>query len=416
MGAFFGMTVAAESVVTLGVSTERGAVHAVAFAASGGTLTDRMLLRHTVRTGGDGKGEVAAAVRTALDALAAELDDEHEIAGVAVSYRDAAERRAIVTGLAETPWHTASLVSAKSAHLFVAGAMTWLDEFDNLLVYEAVPGHQAMTLLDPGRHRVLAASGQTGAPTPDALRTGVSAAWDQFDAASVRPGAVVLIGSSADAPAVREAVGGFGVPVLPCRLAPFAPAAGAALVALGDVIDVPVATAPQTKRGTALVAAAASVLAGGLVAGGSYAVLNAGTPVVDNTAVSSEPGAAPARPAPLPTMREAADSGSAQTGSTGGVEGGSGLQVSPAGEPGEASPHERMSPNPQLVDPSRFPLDYPTQLYGDAPQDGPLPLEPAPDVPETPVVAPVLPGTGIPLSMQPAQAMVPEGGLSQSAD
>lgn len=412
MGAFFGMTVVAESVVTLGVSTERGAVHAVAFAASGATLTDRMILRRTVRTGGDGKAEVAAAVQTALDALAAELDDEHEIAGVAVSYRDAAERRAIVTRLAETPWHTASLVSAKSAHLFVAGAMTWLDEFDNLLVYEAVPGYQAMTLLDPGRHRVLTAYAQTGAPTPDALRGGVAAAWDQFDAAGVRPGAVVLVGSSADAPAVREAVGGFGVPVLPCRLAPFAPAAGAALVALGDATDVPVAPTASSRRGTALVAAAASVLAGGLVAGGSYALMNTGSPVVDNTAVSSEPGAAPASPAPLPTMREAADSGSA----TGGLGGGSSLEVSPAAEPDELSPYEHLSPNPQLVDPRRFPLDYPTQLYGDAPQHEPLPLEPAPVVPEPPVEVPTLPGTGIPLSMQPAQAVAPEGGLSQSAD
>lgn len=94
-------------------------MHAVAFAESGVTLTDRMLLRRTVRAGGDGKAEVAAAVHTALDAIAAELDNEHEIAGVAVSYRDAVERRAIVTRLADTEWRTASLVSAKSSHLFV---------------------------------------------------------------------------------------------------------------------------------------------------------------------------------------------------------------------------------------------------------------------------------------------------------
>ncbi|MFE6926093.1 hypothetical protein ACFVAV_34130 [Nocardia sp. NPDC057663] len=400
--------------ITLGVSTERGAVHAVAFAEAGDTLTDRMLLRRTVRAGGDSKAEIAAAVQVALDTMAAELDDEHEIAGVAVSYRDAAERRAIVTRLAATPWHTASLVSAKSAHLFVAGAMTWLDEFDNLLVYEAVPGYQAMTLLDPGRHRVLAAFSQTGAPTPDALRTGVSAARDQFEAASVRPGAVVLVGSSADAPAVREAVAGFGVPVLPCRLAPFAPAAGAALVALGDATDVPVAAATHSKRGMAMVAAAASLMASGLVAGGTYAVMNGGPQGVDNTAVSSEPGASPAVPvAPqVSGIQETAD-----TGSAGGVGGGSGLQVSPATEPTDTTPYETVSPNPQLVDPGQFPLGYPTQLYGDAPQDDPLPLEPAaPVVPQTPAAAPTLPGTGIPLGMQPAQAPVPEGPRSASAD
>lgn len=410
---------AAGSVITLGVSTERGAVHAVAFAAAGATLTDRMLLRRTVRAGGDSKAEVAVAVQTALDSMAAELDDEHEIAGVAVSYRDAAERRAIVTRLASTPWRTASLVSAKSAHLFVAGAMTWLDEFDNLLVYEAVPGHQAMTLLDPGRHRVLAASAQTGAPTPDALRAGVSAAWDQFEAAGVRPGAVVLVGSTADAPAVREAVAGFGVPVLPCRLAPFAPAAGAALVALGDSVDVPIPVAPHAKRGTALVAAAASLLAGGLVAGGAYAVMNGGPQAVDNTAVSSEPGADPVAPV-VPQVPEAgpiADTGSADSGTSGGVNSGSGLQVSPGGEPTANSPYDTVSPNPQLIDPGQFPLGYPTQLYGDAPQDEPLPLEPAaPVVPQTPAAAPTLPGTGIPMGMQPAQAPAPEGPRSASAD
>ncbi|MFD9550223.1 hypothetical protein ACFWBG_22725 [Nocardia salmonicida] len=392
------------SVVTLGVSTERGAVHAVAFAESGVTLTDRMLLRRTVRAGGDGKAEVAAAVHTALDAIAAELDNEHEIAGVAVSYRDANERRAIVTRLAETEWRTASLVSAKSAHLFVAGAMTWLDEFDNLLIVEAVPGYQAMTLVDPGRHRVLAAYSQTGAPTPDALRAGVSAAWDQFEAASVKPGAVVLVGSSSDAPAVRDAVAGFGVPVLPCRLAPFAPAAGAALVALGDTVVVPISTGSRSKRGTAMVAAAASVLAGGLVAGGSYALMNSEPPVVDNTAVSSEPGAASAPVIPqAPRTHEAA---SVEPGSTGGVT-----------EAPTTSPYETVSPNPQLVNPGEFPLDYPTQLYGDAPEEDPLPLEPvAPVVPQIPAAAPTLPGTGIPLSMQPAQAVTPEGPRTASAD
>ncbi|WP_131816511.1 hypothetical protein [Nocardia salmonicida] len=389
------------SVVTLGVSTERGAVHAVAFAESGVTLTDRMLLRRTVRAGGDGKAEVAAAVHTALDAIAAELDDEHEIAGVAVSYRDANERRAIVTRLAETEWRTASLVSAKSAHLFVAGAMTWLDEFDNLLIVEAVPGYQAMTLVDPGRHRVLAAYSQTGAPTPDALRAGVSAAWDQFEAASVKPGAVVLVGSSSDAPAVRDAVAGFGVPVLPCRLAPFAPAAGAALVALGDTVVVPISTGSRSKRGTAMVAAAASVLAGGLVAGGSYAVINSGRPVVDNTAVSSEPGAASA-----PVIPQAPQTHEAASVETGGVT-----------EESTTSSYETVSPNPQLVNPGEFPLDYPTQLYGDAPQEDPLPLEPvAPVVPQIPAAAPTLPGTGIPLSMQPAQAVTPEGPRTASAD
>ncbi|MEV0434901.1 hypothetical protein [Nocardia sp. NPDC050413] len=402
---------AAVSVVTLGVSTERGAVHAVALAETGSTLTDRMVLRRTVRTAGDSRPETAEAVRVALDALAAELGEDYEIAGAAVGYRDAADRRAIVTHLATTPWSTASLVSAKSAHLFVGGVMTWLDEFDTLLVYEAVPGYQAMTLLDPGRHRVLAACSQTGPSTPEALRAGVAAAGDQLDAASVRPGAVVLIGSSADAPAVREAAAGFGVPVLPCRLAGYAPAAGAALVALGDTKVVPITGPARSRRGTAVAAAAASVLAGGLVVGGSYALMDGGTPAVDNTAASSEPGLAPAHPAPAPHAQDAADSGSA-----GGIGSGSGLAVDPT-PPTDIWPYEKVSPNPQLVNPGVFPLDYPTQLYGDAAEDEPLPLEPVqPVVPEIPVAVQTVPGTGIPLSMQPAQAMTPPGRMSQSAD
>ncbi|GGK65005.1 hypothetical protein GCM10011591_41570 [Nocardia camponoti] len=343
--------------VTLGVSTERRAVHAVAFARIGDTLTDRMVLRRTVRAAGDSKDEVAAAALTALDALADELDTDFEIAGAAVSYRDSAERRAIVTKLAPTRWHTASLVSAKSAHLFVAGAMTWLDEFDNLLVCEAVPGYQAMTLLDPARHRVLAAYAQSGAPTPEALRAGVSAAWDQFEEASVKPGAVVVIGASADAPAVREAIGGFGVPVLPCRLAAFAPAAGAALVALGETGEVPVIAPPASRRTTALVAAAASVLVAFLVAVGTYALMNGGNPAVGNTAVSSEPGAQPAVPpspvgpvAPIVSAgREAEESEvpsvDESAGSEGGAFGTSTQLFEPPVEPDVSSPLVEEEPS-----------------------------------------------------------------------
>ncbi|WP_280366199.1 hypothetical protein, partial [Nocardia abscessus] len=165
----------AESVVTLGVSTERGAVHAVAL-ADGKKLADRVLLRRVERTDGDGKAEVAAAVETALDALAAGLGSDREIGGVAVAYRDAAERRAIVTRLATGPWHSASMVSAKSAHLSAASMMTWLDAYDNLLICEVVPGYQAFTLVDRGRRRVLAAVGQAGRATPRSLGMGVAAA------------------------------------------------------------------------------------------------------------------------------------------------------------------------------------------------------------------------------------------------
>lgn len=261
----------ARSVVTLGVSTERGAVHAVAFADTGARLPERVLLHRVRRTHGDSKAELAAAVETAMDELAAELGPDHEIAGAAVTYRDAAERRAIVTRLASGQWHTASLVSSKSAHLSVAAVMTWLDEFDDLLICEVVPGYQAFTLVNRERTRVLAASSQSGGASAEAMGVAVTAAWDQFEAAAVRPDAVVLIGSAADQPAVVAAVDGFGAPVIPCKTAAAASAAGAALYAMADLdgFDLEPEQGRRVRGGTA-VFAAASVLAGGLVVGGVY--------------------------------------------------------------------------------------------------------------------------------------------------
>ncbi|MBP2194279.1 hypothetical protein [Nocardia goodfellowii] len=312
----------ARSVVTLGVSTERGAVHAVALAESGERLPERVLLHRVAKTHGDTKADVAAAVHAAMDDIAAELDDELEIAGAAVAYRDAAERRAIVTELASGQWHTASLVSAKAAHLSVAGAMTWLSEFDDLVICEVVPGYQAFTLVDRYRRRVLAATSQAGGATEESLGAAVTAAWDQFEAAAVRPDAVVLIGSAANTPAVRDAVDGFGAPVLPCKIAKVAPAVGAALFAMADVGGL-ADSAEQSHpvRGTAAVFAAASVLAGGLVVGGLYATNSRATPtVVADTRLGSD-------------NRAIVDSGSSasDTGSSSGSS--AGVSIEPAAPP-----------------------------------------------------------------------------------
>ncbi|WP_225728338.1 MULTISPECIES: hypothetical protein [unclassified Nocardia] len=262
----------ARAVVTLGVSTERGAVHAVALAESGEKLPERVLFHLVEKTPGDSKAELAAAVETAMDELAARIGPDREIGGAAVAYRDAAERRAIVTRLATGRWHTASLVSAKSAHLHVAGVMTWLDEFDDLLICEVVPGYQAFTLIDRGRRRVLAAIGQAGGATAEAMGSAVTAAWDQFEAAAVRPDAVVLIGSAAEEPEVLAAVDRFGAPVIPCKIADFAPAVGAALAALAELEEPggELVERVHRGRGAAALFAAASVLAGGLVVGGVY--------------------------------------------------------------------------------------------------------------------------------------------------
>lgn len=132
----------ARLVVTFGVSTERGAVQAVALRNGPDSLPERILHHRTQQIRGDGTHDLAHAVETALADLDAELGADYEAVGAAVTYRDAAERRAIVTGLASGPWRTASLVSAKSAHLALARAMTWVDGFDHLVICEVVPGYQ----------------------------------------------------------------------------------------------------------------------------------------------------------------------------------------------------------------------------------------------------------------------------------
>ncbi|WP_040789300.1 hypothetical protein [Nocardia paucivorans] len=265
-----------KSLVTVGVSTERGAVHAVALDDSDVPLPDRILVHRVLEVLGTGRAEVAAAVARVMDEVARELGPAEEIAGAAVTYRDPAERRAIVTELATGPWRSASMVSTKSAHLSVAGAMTWLGEFGHLLIGEVVPGYQAFTLVDAARTRVLAATGQSAAePTMAAMSAAVGAARDQIEAAQVRPDAVVLIGSAADQPAVMGAVGGFGASVIPCGMARTAPAAGAALCAMTDLVDVAVPLrSEQQRRGPVVVVAAAGVLASGMTGGGAYLLMN----------------------------------------------------------------------------------------------------------------------------------------------
>ncbi|QLY30444.1 hypothetical protein [Nocardia huaxiensis] len=260
--------------MTIGVATERGTVRAVALADHGEKLAERVVMERTEKVTGDTKADLAAAVELVLEEMAAKLGPDREVVGAAVAYRDAAERRAIVTKLAAGPWHEASLVSSKAAHLAVSRAMTWVDEFEDLAVCEVVPGFQAFSLIDSDRSRVLAAVSLAGAAeTEESMRAAVTAAWDQFDAAGVKPDAVVLIGSAARESAVVAALeAGFGAPVIPCRVATAAPAIGAALAALPETeFAGEAAERIRRARGTAALFAAASVLAGGLVAGGVYA-------------------------------------------------------------------------------------------------------------------------------------------------
>lgn len=367
----------ARSVVTVGVSTERGAVHAVALADAGEKLLDRVLVHRVTKTQGDTKAHVAAAVETAMDEVAAEIGPELEIVGTAVAYRDAAERRAIVTQLASGPWRTASLLSAKSAHLSAAGAMTWLREFDDLLVCEVVQGHQAFTLVDRDRDRVLAAIAQTGSVSEESLGVAVMAAWDQFEAAAVRPDAVVLIGSAADAPVVREAVDRFGAPVLPCRIASSAAALGAAMFAMDDVPEL-VDTIEETRgrRSTPAVVVTAGVVAAGLVVGGVYAVNN-----------STRSAAADARN--TADARVVLDTGSSR-----------GMTIDSSVQPGQFHPDGAPQDHVAVSDPQVFDLTTASQQvvqHWGGGRFGPLTLEEYEAALESdPAAEPVLPGTGVP--------------------
>ncbi|MFJ9365728.1 hypothetical protein ACIRRA_15105 [Nocardia sp. NPDC101769] len=260
--------------MTIGVATERGTVRAVALAEDGDKVSERVVVECVEPIIGDTKADLAVAVESALEDIAGRIGAGREILGAAVTYRDTAERRAIVTKLAAGSWRDASLVSAKAAHLAVARAMTWVDEFEDLAICEVVPGFQAFSLISPERSRVLAAVTLTGgAATEESMRSAVTAAWDQFDAAGVKPDAVVLIGSAATEPAVVAALeSGFGAPVIPCSVSAAAPAIGAALAVLPEAeFAGEAADRIRRARGTAALFAAASVLMGGLVAGGIYA-------------------------------------------------------------------------------------------------------------------------------------------------
>ncbi|MEU7633894.1 hypothetical protein AB0C34_28625 [Nocardia sp. NPDC049220] len=362
----------ARSVVTLGVSTERGAVHAVAL-ADGGKLSERVVLHRTEQTHGDTKADMAAAVEAVLEGLAAELGPDREVGGVAVTYRDAAERRAIVTRLAAGRWHTASMVSAKSAHLSVTSMMTWLDEFDNLLVCEVVPGYQAFTLVDRGRRRVLAAVGRAGGANATSLGAAVRAASDQLELAATKPNAVVIIGSAGRAPAVLAAVRSFRAPVIPCRMAAFAAAAGAAASAQVEVdkIDEPVAEERRVRSATALFAAA-GVLAGGMLVGGFYAMNGFSGPT--SAAVAAD----------------------ARATAGGWLVDGAGPAGVGAGEQGPARHPEVAGSFDESTAGARDPFAF-SQDWDDPQEDGPVPLEPAdPDEAQTNSSTALVPGAGTP--------------------
>jgi hypothetical protein len=220
----------------------------------------------------------------------------------------------------------------------------------------------------------------------------VTAAWDQFEAATVRPDAVVLIGSGARAAAVVAAADGFGAPVIPCRIASAASAVGAALTVTADVARgaEPVERV-RSGRGTAVLVAAAGVLVGGLIAGGVYATNGSHTAaVVADTRIAADAHGVDA-------------SGGSSSGSNAGL----------SAQPGVYEPRGRVSDGRQptgagrarestvvvvdTADSSGPQTSGQRWGSGGHQRDRPLSLMQAEPASETePAAAQVLPGTGIP--------------------
>ncbi len=252
----------------------------MALRGGSGKLVDRVLAHRVAELDVAARGPGSAAgipalIESMLDALVRDVrdvGDEYEIAGAAVGYRDAAGRRAVVSGLAAGQWYEASLVSAKSAHLALARAMTWATEFEHLLVCELTPGYQGFSLISPHRDRVVAATATTaGFVSEDSIQPGVAAAWDQFDAAGVRPSAVVVVGAAAGRPGMSAVLSAdFEAPVIPCAVGVAGSAVGAALVVQPESFAVLPAESAGISRNSVAVVAAASVLAGGLTLGGIH--------------------------------------------------------------------------------------------------------------------------------------------------
>ncbi|MBO0853744.1 MAG: hypothetical protein J2P18_08250, partial [Nocardia sp.] len=258
--------------MTLGASIARDGVDAVALRAGDGSLTDRMLGYRSVALDSSAAADVPRRIERLLDELAAQVGEDHQIAGSAVTYRDAAGRRAVVTGLASGRWQEASLVSAKSAHLALARAIGRTGEFGDVLVCELLPGYQGYSLISPHRDRVEAATAATaGFVSPDSIRPGLAAATEQLAAAGVSPDALMVIGSAAGTRGVSAALSDeFGAPVIDCPVAAVGSAIGAALVVQPEPALMSPSTAVRVSRGSVAVVAAASVLTGGLAVGGAY--------------------------------------------------------------------------------------------------------------------------------------------------
>ncbi|MFE9581226.1 hypothetical protein ACFYO1_32970 [Nocardia sp. NPDC006044] len=248
---------------TVGISAERTVVRGVLLIGEFVADARPHLLRAVTEQVDD--GQVTAAVATVLDRLTG--DSDLPIDDVAVLYRTADERRALVTFLATRKWQSASLVSIRSALLAVVQDAPGLEAFGTVLAIETLGDHTCCAVVGPDRARILAAdSWPAGLHDAESAGRAVSRMWPLLDTIAVRPDVVVLCGAAAAEAEISTVLhNAFGVEVR--RLPDFvnAPARGAALVAAEQIrnLPVPVPREHGRSRRVMLSAAALIVLLGG---------------------------------------------------------------------------------------------------------------------------------------------------------
>lgn len=245
---------------TVGLSAEQTVVRGVLVSCTPEDGALEKILRTVEEQVADG----VDAVPGVLDRIVAAVAPDIRIENVAVVYRTAEERRALVTNLSTGGWSSASLVSVRSALLAAVREVPGQEKYGPVLIVETVDRRTSFALVDAARAQVRASDtwqpGIVGAESADAA---VIRIRSQCDSPSTRPEAVLLCGAAAGIPAIAAAFDkGFGVPVLQAPGAATMAARGAALVASGQIEESdPAASATSTARLRRPVLIAAAIVA-----------------------------------------------------------------------------------------------------------------------------------------------------------
>ncbi|QIS10713.1 hypothetical protein [Nocardia arthritidis] len=242
--------------------------------------------------------------RSVLDQLAAEIDEPDTIDDVGVVYRTAEERRAMVAELASGAWHSASLVSVRSALLAAIGNARELDDFGTVAAFDVAEHQVTFVVVGADRDRIVATGSWRSTVAAAGVADAITRAWRSTDTAELRLDAAIVCGSLAGESAM-SAVRRLGSRQAPIevRYRPEAVTRGAALVAAGPRHSAPVPISGTRSRGPMLAfGCAALAVAIGLIAirvetGRASVAHAAGVPVALPTPGLPHPPPAPPPPA-----------------------------------------------------------------------------------------------------------------------